>query len=80
MRALNTCMPYFQGLNSIVAVLLNFFTEEQAYKITKLLVARCEDIQNDCAGYSSFVAALEQQISVKTPEVYRILTSEDLEI
>lgn len=31
MRALNSSIPYFQGMNSIVAVLLSYFTEEQTF-------------------------------------------------
>ena len=60
MKALSASfVPYSQGINSMVVVLLSFFEEEIVFWIIRRLIVKTQNILNDGAVYEKFMTDLE---------------------
>ena len=62
MKALSLYIPYFQGLNSIVATFLSYYDENITFWITKYLISKTENIHNDQRKYCQFMTDVETHL------------------
>lgn len=79
MRVINMSgVGYFQGLNSIIIVLVSLFPDEISYWIAMMLIHKTENLNENPEIYVAVMQKIERQVKDKCPNLFDKLDKSDL--
>lgn len=79
MRVINMSgVGYFQGLNSIIIVLVSLFPDEISYWIAMMLIHKTENLNENPEIYVAVMQKIERQVKQKCPNLFDKLEKSDL--